>query len=51
VSLVTSPANAMAFEGVGETIQNRLEYRNRVKDEANKKRKSILKSNQKTNQL
>jgi HK97 family phage prohead protease len=51
VSLVTSPANAIAFEGVGETIQNRLEYRNRVKDEANKKRKSILKSNQKTNQL
>ena len=51
VSLVTSPANAIAFEGVGETIQNRLEYRNRVKDEADKKRKSILKSNQKTNQL
>ena len=51
VSLVTSPANAIAFEGVGETIQNRLEYRNRVKDDANKKRKSILKSNQKTNQL
>ena len=50
VSLVTSPANAIAFEGVGETIQNRLEYRNRVKDEAGKKRKSILKSNQKTNQ-
>lgn len=51
VSLVTSPANAIAFEGVGETIQNRLEYRNRVKDEADKKKKSILKSNQKTNQL
>jgi HK97 family phage prohead protease len=51
VSLVTSPANAIAFEGVGETIQNRLGYRNRVKDEADKKRKSILKSNQKTNQL
>lgn len=51
VSLVTSPANAIAFEGVGETIQNRLEYRNRIKDEADKKRKSILKSNQKTNQL
>ena len=51
VSLVTSPASAIAFEGVGETIQNRLEYRNRIKDEADKKRKSILKSNQKTNQL
>lgn len=50
VSLVTSPANAIAFEGVGETIQNRLEYRNRVNDEVGKKRKSILKSNQKTNQ-
>ena len=51
VSLVTSPANAIAFEGVGETIQNRLEYRNRIKDEADRKRKSILKSNNKTNQL
>lgn len=51
VSLVTSPANAIAFEGVGETIQNRLEYRNRINDEAGKKRKSILKSNKKTNQL
>jgi hypothetical protein len=43
VSLVTSPANAVAFESVGETIQNRLEYRNRLKDN---KRKSILKSRQ-----
>ena len=51
VSLVTSPANAIAFEGVAETIQNRLEYRNRIKDEADRKRKSILKSNNKTNQL
>lgn len=51
VSLVTSPANAIAFEGMGETIQNRLEYRNRIKDEADKKKKSILKSNQKSNQL
>ena len=51
VSLVTSPANAIAFEGIGETIQNRLEYRNRIKDEADKKKKSILKSNQKSNKL
>lgn len=36
VSLVTSPANAIAFEGVGETIQNRLEYRNRLKEEEGK---------------
>lgn len=38
VSLVTMPANPIPFESVGETIQNRLEYRNRLK------RKSILKS-------
>ena len=44
VSLVTSPANAIAFESVGETIENRLEYRNRIKDSKNNKRKSILKS-------
>lgn len=45
VSLVTSPANAIAFESVGETIENRLEYRNRLRDEVkNNKRKSILKS-------
>lgn len=44
VSLVTSPANAIAFEGVGETIQNRLEYRNTLRNEAKPKRKSILKS-------
>ena len=43
VSLVTSPANAVAFEGFGETVQNRLEYRNRLKDAA-KHKKSILKS-------
>ncbi len=43
VSLVTSPANAVAFEGFGETVQNRLEYRNRLKDAA-KNKKSILKS-------
>ena len=40
VSLVTSPANAVAFESVGETVQNRLEYRNKVKKN---NRKSILK--------
>ena len=46
VSLVTSPANAIAFESVGETIENRLEYRNRIKDDAAKhnKIKSILRS-------
>ena len=43
VSLVTSPANAVAFDGFGETVQNRLEYRNRLKDAA-KHKKSILKS-------
>ena len=43
VSLVTSPANAVSFESVGETIQNRLEYRNRLKDN---KKKSLLKSRQ-----
>ena len=40
VSLVTSPANAVTFESVGETVQNRLEYRNKVKKN---NRKSILK--------
>lgn len=44
VSLVTSPANAIPFESVGETIENRLEYRNRIKDAKNNKKKSILKS-------
>ena len=46
VSLVTSPANAIPFESVGETIENRLEYRNRLheKEVKNNKRKSILKS-------
>lgn len=44
VSLVTNPANPIPFESVGETIQNRLEYRNMLKD--GKKKKSILKSKQ-----
>lgn len=49
VSLVTSPANPIPFESVGETVQNRLEYRNALKDDHHKNRKSILKSkNQKT---
>jgi HK97 family phage prohead protease len=38
VSLVTMPANPIPFESVGETVRNRLEYRNTFK------RKSILKS-------
>ena len=41
VSLVTSPANPIPFESVGETVQNRLEYRNTLKDNH---KKSILKS-------
>ena len=46
VSLVTSPANAIPFESVGETIENRLEYRNRLheKEVKDNKKKSILKS-------
>lgn len=44
VSLVTSPANAVAFDGFGETIQNRLEYRNTIREEEQPKRKSLLKS-------
>lgn len=44
VSLVTSPANAIAFESFGEAIENRLEYRNVLKDSKNNKKKSILKS-------
>lgn len=43
VSLVTCPANPIGFESIGETVQNRLEYKNRLKDAA-RKRKSILKS-------
>lgn len=39
VSLVTSPANAIPFEAMGETIRNRLEYRNNYKN-----KKTILKS-------
>lgn len=46
VSLVTSPANAVTFESMGETIQNRLNYRNTV-NEAKPKRKSILKQHNK----
>ena len=41
VSLVTSPANPIPFESVGETVQNRIEYRNTLKDNH---KKSILKS-------
>lgn len=41
VSLVTSPANAIAFENVAE-IKNRLEFRNRVERPQHKK--SIIKS-------
>ena len=44
VSLVTNPANPIPFESVGETVQNRLEYRNTLKD--THKKKSILKSKQ-----
>lgn len=40
VSLVTSPANPIPFESVGE-IQNRLEYKNTIKPQG---RKSILRS-------
>lgn len=39
VSLVTSPANPIPFESVGETVQNRLEYKNTIKPQG---RKSIL---------
>lgn len=41
VSLVTSPANAIPFEAMGETVRNRLEYRNNYKH-----KKTILKSKQ-----
>jgi len=41
VSLVTLPANPIPFESVGETVQNRIEYRNTLKDNH---KKSILKS-------
>lgn len=43
VSLVTNPANPIPFEGVGETVRDRLEYRNTT-NEAKPKKKSILKS-------
>lgn len=38
VSLVTSPANPIPFESIGETVRNRLEYRNTTR-----RKKSILK--------
>ena len=41
VSLVTSPANAVAFEGMGETVRDRLEYRNTA---TKPRKKTILKS-------
>lgn len=44
VSLVTNPANPIPFEAVGETVKDRLEFRN------NTKRKSILKSKSNQNQ-
>lgn len=46
VSLVTAPANAIPFEAIGESIANRLEYRNTLHDETKPERKSILKSKQ-----
>jgi HK97 family phage prohead protease len=46
VSLVTTPANAIPFEAIGESIANRLEYRNTLHDETKPERKSILKSKQ-----
>lgn len=45
VSLVTAPANAIAFEAVGEAVRNELTYHNALKDGAKRnKKKSILKS-------
>ena len=44
VSLVTNPANPIPLEAVGETVKDRLEFRN------NTKRKSILKSKSNQNQ-
>ena len=43
VSLVTAPANAVAFEAVGEAVRNELAFRNTLRA---KKKKSILKSKQ-----
>lgn len=44
VSLVTAPANAIAFEAVGEAVRNELTYRNALKDGAKPNKKRILKS-------
>lgn len=44
VSLVTSPANAVPFEAMGETVRDRLEYRNTIEEQP--KKKTILKSRQ-----
>lgn len=41
VSLVTMPANAIGFEAIGETIADRLEYKNKT----SKAKKSIYKQN------
>ena len=38
VSLLTTPANPIPFESIGETVRNRLEYRNTMR-----RKKSILK--------
>ena len=43
VSLVTAPANAVAFEAIGEAVRNELTYRNRLND-GTKPKKRILKS-------
>lgn len=43
VSLVTAPANAVAFEAIGEAVRNELTYRNRLND-GTKHKKRILKS-------
>lgn len=46
VSLVTSPANAVAFDGFGETVRDRLEYKNTIREDEQPQKKSILKSRQ-----
>lgn len=47
VSLVTMPANAIKFEAAGESVKNKLQYYNRLandaKPAANKKKPSIYK--------
>lgn len=45
VSLVTNPANPIPFEQVGETVADRLEFRNLL-EEGKPKRKTLLKSRQ-----